>query len=63
LTIQVAVNRTPLERKGAVVVWCGGTRDSIKITQEGCQPYADIQAPLSGYTLVWDDEFEGSKVG
>ncbi|MCH3970668.1 MAG: family 16 glycosylhydrolase [Prevotella sp.] len=62
LTIQVAVNRTPLERKGAVIVWCGGTRDSIKITQESASP-SDIQAPLSGYSLVWDDEFEGSKVG
>ncbi|GAA6530238.1 hypothetical protein LPYR103PRE_22110 [Segatella asaccharophila] len=62
LAIQVAVNKTPLERKGAVVVWCGGMRDSIKITQKAAS-MLNIQAPLPGYTLVWDDEFEGSKVG
>lgn len=60
LTITVEAN-TDSARTGHVVVWSGGTRDSIAVVQEaGVQ---DIEAPLSGYKLVWNDEFTGSKVG
>ncbi len=61
LTIQVSANKTSLKRNGTVVIWCGGTRDSIKITQDAGT--SEIQPPLPGYSLVWNDEFDGSQLG
>ncbi len=62
LLIQVLANKSPLERRGTVIVWCGGTRDSIKIFQSAALA-SDIQSPLPGYSLAWNDEFDGSKLG
>lgn len=62
LSILVAANKTTSARKGKVVIWAGGTRDSILIQQEAGVS-EDIQAPLDGYSLVWNDEFNGSSLG
>lgn len=60
LTITASPN-TGDEREGKVVIWSGGSRDSINIVQSaGIRD--DIKCPLSGYQLVWNDEFDGSKV-
>ena len=61
LTITAEAN-TGAERTGKVVIWSGGSRDSINIMQAAGQQ-DDIKCPLSGYELVWNDEFNGSKVG
>lgn len=61
ITITAEPN-TGAERRGNVVVWAGGSRDSINVVQaSGKQD--NIQCPLSGYELVWNDEFNGSNVG
>lgn len=60
LSIKVEEN-TGAERTGHVIVWSGGSRDSIAITQaEGKQ---EITCPIAGYNLVWNDEFTGNKLG
>lgn len=59
LTITVEAN-TDSARTGHVVVWAGGTRDSIAVVQAAGQQ--TIEAPLAGYKLVWNDEFSGQKV-
>lgn len=61
LTITVEPN-TGGERTGNVVVWAGGSRDSISIVQQAGKE-AEITCPISGYELVWNDEFSGSKLG
>ena len=61
LTITAEPN-TGAERTGKVKVWSGGSRDSISVVQSAGQQ-EDIKCPLSGYELVWNDEFSGSKVG
>lgn len=59
LTIDVAQNMGA-ERRGAVVVSSGSSRDSIFVVQaEGKQ---DIKCPLEGYDLVWNDEFNGTSL-
>lgn len=54
LSIQVSEN-TGAERTGHVIVWAGGSRDSIAISQAAGE--LNIQAPIEGYNLVWNDEF------
>ena len=59
LTISVAEN-PGAERTGHVIIWSGGSRDSIAIVQaEGKQ---EIKAPIEGYNLVWNDEFNDNKL-
>ncbi|MBM6992546.1 MAG: family 16 glycosylhydrolase [Prevotella sp.] len=60
LTITVDKNKGDA-RQGVVVVWAGGSRDSILISQAA--GVEDIKAPIAGYKLVWNDEFEGSALG
>ena len=60
LTITVEQNKSD-ERTGHIVVWAGGTRDSIAVTQAA--GHEDISCPLEGYKLVWNDEFYGNAVG
>ena len=50
------------ERTGKVVIWSGGSRDSINVAQAAGEQ-DQIKCPLNGYELVWNDEFNGSKVG
>lgn len=59
LTISADAN-TGDERTAHVVVWCGGSRDSIKVVQSAGQQ--TIDAPIDGYKLVWNDEFTGTKL-
>lgn len=61
ITITAEPN-TGAERIGKVVVWAGGSRDSINIVQASGKQDA-IQCPISGYELVWNDEFNGNKLG
>ena len=49
------------ERKGCIVIWSGGSRDSISVTQ-GAGQKPSITCPLAGYQLVWNDEFDGNKL-
>lgn len=60
LDIDVEAN-AGAERTGHVVVWAGGSRDSIAVVQEAGAE--DIKAPIAGYELVWNDEFKGDKLG
>lgn len=50
------------ERTGAVVIWSGGSRDSIAVVQKSGKQ-DDIKCPIDGYELVWNDEFNGSTLG
>lgn len=59
LTITAAEN-TGAARTGHIVVWTGGSRDSIAVAQEAGEQ--NIEAPIAGYSLVWNDEFTGSKL-
>lgn len=61
LTVTVKANESRSERSGSVVVNAGGTRRAVTVTQ-GEAPKPDIEGP-EGYTLVWNDEFEGETLG
>jgi beta-glucanase (GH16 family) len=62
LTVSVQANPSYDSRSGDVTVVCGGTRRSLTVKQAGKpQPSTDIEAP-EGYSLVWNDEFEGSEL-
>lgn len=62
LTITAQENPSYDARSGTVTVACGGTRRSITVSQAGKpQPSTDITAP-EGYSLVWNDEFDGSEL-
>lgn len=59
VSIAVGAN-TAGERTGHVIVYSGGTRDTIAVRQEaGAQ---SIECPVEGYTLVWNDEFDGTSL-
>ena len=60
LTITVIEN-TGAERTGKVIVWSGGSRDSILVTQAAGKQ--NITCPIAGYNLVWNDEFNNNKLG
>ncbi len=60
ITVKVAQN-TGNERKGSVIVWSGGSRDSIVVSQKAGEQ--KIKAPIEGYNLVWNDEFSDNKLG
>lgn len=63
LTVTVQENTDTTARTGYVTVWCGGTRKSVTVNQEGVVPEEpEIEAP-EGYTLVWNDEFSGTVLG
>lgn len=62
LTVTVQENQSYEDRTGQVCVWCGGTRRYVNVNQAGMsRPSTDIEAP-EGYSLVWNDEFEGSEL-
>lgn len=62
LTVTVQENPYYDARTGQVCVWCGGTRRYVTVNQTGKQkPVTDITAP-EGYSLVWNDEFDGSEL-
>lgn len=45
-----------------MIVWCGGTRRAVKVSQAGVEaPDTEITAP-DGYSLVWNDEFDGTEL-
>lgn len=61
LTISITANKDTVQRSGKVTVWAGGSRSDITITQaKGEAP--KITGP-AGYSLVWNDEFEGNALG
>lgn len=62
LTVAVQENAGNSGRSGEVVVWSGGTRRSVKVNQAGKRSETDIVAP-EGYSLVWNDEFDGTELG
>lgn len=63
LTVNVQENADTTARTGYVTVWCGGTRRSVTVNQQGVVPEEPtIEAP-EGYTLVWNDEFDGTGLG
>lgn len=62
LTVVVQENADNSGRSGEVVVWSGGTRRSVKVNQAGKRSETDIVAP-EGYSLVWNDEFDGTELG
>ena len=62
LTVAVQENADNSGRSGEVVVWSGGTRRSVKVNQAGKRSETDIVAP-EGYSLVWNDEFDGTELG
>ncbi|MGI6232548.1 MAG: family 16 glycosylhydrolase [Prevotella sp.] len=55
-----AEENTDTARTADVVVYSGGSRAYLSVTQaEGQQ---DIESPIDGYSLVWNDEFEGTEL-
>ena len=62
LTVAVQENADNSGRSGEVVVWSGGTRRSVNVNQAGKRSETDIVAP-EGYSLVWNDEFDGTELG
>lgn len=63
LTVSVAENTDTTARTGYVTVWCGGTRKSVTVNQEGVEPEEPEITVPEGYTLVWNDEFDGTALG
>ena len=58
LTIVVAANPMTSAREGSVTIMSGTARKNITVTQAAAAQPA-YNAP-DGYTLVWQDEFEGT---
>ena len=58
LTVTVPANPTTSARTGTVTVMSGIARQSISVTQSAAEKPA-YNAP-DGYTLVWNDEFDGN---
>jgi len=67
LTVTAAANTTYETRTATVTLMAGTARATITVNQAAAEKPATtdtIQAPLEGYTLVWNDEFnEGSTPG
>ena len=57
LTVTVPANPTTSARTGTVTVMSGVARQTISVTQSAAEKPA-YNAP-DGYTLVWNDEFDG----
>lgn len=57
VTIDVAENKTDSTRTGNITITSGGTREIITVTQSAGE---SIKAPLDGYELAWNDEFDGN---
>lgn len=49
-------------RTGEVIVKTGAFRTVVTINQEGNIVDSSIKAPIDGYSLVWNDEFDGDDV-
>ena len=64
VTIKAEANDGDEARKGVVIIWAGGSRDSITVTQEAKShtPAEQITCPIKGYKLVWHDEFDGNEL-
>ena len=60
LTVSVEENADTASRTGTITINAGGSRQSITVTQAAA-PRKDITGP-EGYTLVWNDEFEGTSL-
>jgi beta-glucanase (GH16 family) len=58
LTVTVPANPTTSARTGTVTVMSGMARKAISVTQSAAEKPA-YNAP-DGYTLVWNDEFDGN---
>ena len=58
LTVTVPANPTTSARTGTVTVMSGIARQAISVTQSAAEKPA-YNAP-DGYTLVWNDEFDGN---
>ena len=58
LTVTVPANPTTSARTGTVTVMSGVARQTISVTQSAAEKPA-YNAP-DGYTLVWNDEFDGN---
>ena len=58
LTVTVPANPTTSARTGTVTVMSGMARKTISVTQSAAEKPA-YNAP-DGYTLVWNDEFDGN---
>lgn len=67
ITITAKANESSESRDGYVIIWSGGTRDSVHVAQDAkkATPPAeddDIKCPIEGYSLVWHDEFDGDEL-
>ena len=63
LTVSVDENVGTAERTGTVTVQAGGTRRTVTVSQAGAESVdPGIDGP-EGYTLVWNDEFDGTELG
>ncbi len=64
ITITAEANTSSAERSGVIVIWSGGSRDSVSVSQAApaVDPGEEIDCPIDGYKLVWHDEFDGAKL-
>jgi len=58
LTVKVDANDTYAAKTGSITVKCGTTRVSVPVYQSAQTVDTSIECPLSGYSLVWNDEFD-----
>ena len=66
VTVTAAANNTYEPRTATLTILAGTARHTVAVSQAAAERPAqpDIECPLSGYTLVWHDEFdEGSVPG
>ncbi len=62
IRVEVESNSSRFSRSGSVLVQSKTKRAEVKISQEGKEiPLGPITEP-EGYTLVWNDEFDGSEL-
>ncbi len=64
VTMSAQANESGASRRGHVIIWAGGSRDSIVVTQDAVSapPDENIACPIDGYKLVWHDEFDGDRL-
>ena len=59
VSVRISENLTQVSREAKITFRCGSTRKVVDVSQEGAAEESYIP---KGYSLVWNDEFDGSSV-
>lgn len=60
ITLNVEANSSD-QRTGHLIIRAGSARDSVTVVQ-AASTQESIECPVSGYSLVWHDEFDGTSL-